>query len=93
MLVSLGPDGALLAADDGKVRTCAVPEGKLVDSTGAGDSMAAGFIAKAGLSAAKDQCLKFAVACGCASAYSFELLTAENLAEVFSRTPEPVCLF
>lgn len=93
VLVSLGPDGALLAADDGKVRTCAVPEGKLVDSTGAGDSMAAGFIAKAGSNAEKDQCLKFAVACGCASAYSFELLTAENLAEVFSRTPEPVCLF
>ena len=89
VLVSLGADGALLAADDGKVYICGIPEGQLIDSTGAGDSMTAGFIAHDLSGASKKESLKYAVACGSASAYSYDLLTAAELGKVFLRTPEP----
>ena len=92
VLVSLGAEGALLAADDGKVYTCGIPEGKLVDSTGAGDSMVAGFIAKDCSGASKDECLHFAAACGSASAYSGSLLEADSLEQILSRTPTPKLL-
>lgn len=93
VLVSLGPDGALLAADDGHIYVCAVPEGKLIDSTGAGDSMVAGFIAKDAAHAGRDECLRFAVACGCASAYSYELLEPEEANRLYEKTPDAVYLY
>ena len=89
VLVSLGPEGALLAVDDGHVYTCGVPEGKLIDSTGAGDSMTAGFIAKDRSGAAKKDCLRYAVACGSASAYSYDLLDSAGLEKVYRRMPKP----
>ena len=92
VLISLGADGALLAADDGQIYTCAVPAGKLKDSTGAGDSMVAGFIAKDLSGAAKDECLRYAVACGCASAYSDELLMKSDLDRIYPNTPHPISL-
>ena len=92
VLVSLGADGALLAADDGRVYTCAVPKGVLRDSTGAGDSMAAGFIAKDLSGEPRDECLRFAVACGCASAYSDQLLMPGEPEAVYAVTPEPVVI-
>ncbi len=92
VLVSLGADGALLAADDGRVYICGIPEGQLIDSTGAGDSMTAGFIAKDLSGAGKSECLRYAVACGSASAYSYDLLTAAELEKVYLRTPEPETL-
>ncbi len=92
VLVSLGAEGAILAADDGHVYTCGIPEGKLIDSTGAGDSMTAGFIAKALTGSAKRDCLRYAVACGSASAYSYDLLDAAGLEKVWQRMPEPETL-
>ena len=92
VLVSLGPDGALLAADNGEVYSCAVPEGKLIDSTGAGDSMVAGFVARDGVHADRAECLRYAVACGCASAYSYELLKPTELELIYAVTPQPVLL-
>lgn len=89
VLVSLGAEGGLLAADDGQVYTCAIPSGKLIDSTGAGDSMVAGFTAKNLCRADRAECLRFAVACGCASTYSYGLLDAKKLEEVYARTPHP----
>ncbi len=45
VLVSMGGDGAILVAEDGTVYQTDAPKGKLVNSTGAGDSMVAGFLA------------------------------------------------
>ena len=90
VLVSLGAAGALLAADDGQIYTCAVPSGDLKDSTGAGDSMVAGFIAKILSGAEKDECLRYAVGCGCASAYSDALLMPDELEQIYPDTPFPV---
>ena len=92
VLVSMGKDGALLAADDGGIRSCGIPGGELIDSTGAGDSMAAGFIAEEIFGGDRSECLRFAVACGSASAYSFGLADAEKINEVLSQTPVPVLM-
>ena len=39
-----GPDGAVTVTDDSLVQTPAMPQGKVVDTTGAGDLYAAGFL-------------------------------------------------
>ncbi|MBO6112099.1 MAG: 1-phosphofructokinase [Lachnospiraceae bacterium] len=45
VLVSKGAEGAILIPEEGKVRTIGVPEGRVINTVGAGDSMVAGFIA------------------------------------------------
>lgn len=45
VLVSLAGEGAALLAEDGSVYEAPAPEGELVNGVGAGDSMAAGFLA------------------------------------------------
>ena len=45
VLVSMAGEGAVLVAEDGSVHEGPAPEGTLVNSVGAGDSMVAGFIA------------------------------------------------
>ena len=45
VLVSLAGDGAMLLTEDGKIFESLPPEGKVVNSVGAGDSMVAGFLA------------------------------------------------
>ncbi len=45
VLVSMGGEGAFLAAADGRVYGALAPEGRLVNAVGAGDSMVAGFLA------------------------------------------------
>ena len=45
VLVSKGAEGAILIPEEGKVRTIGVPEGRVINTVGAGDSMVAGCIA------------------------------------------------
>lgn len=89
VLVSLGGKGAMLISAKG-VWHCQVPRGKLIDSTGAGDSMVAAFAACSCRAMEDEERLRYAVACGSATAYSFELATAENVEALLSLTP-PAC--
>ena len=75
VLISRAEEGAVLICEDGKVLVCKAPDGKVVNSVGAGDSMVAGFIA--GYIKTKDYeyALKMGIATGSASAF------CENLAE------------
>ena len=86
VLISLGGDGAILVCGDG-VFTCGTPQGTLRNSTGAGDSMVAGFLAarQQGLSPA--QSLRFAVAAGSASAFAWDLATAGEIADLLPSVP------
>ena len=45
VLISRGGDGAMFIGEDGTRLECPAPEGKLVNSVGAGDAMVAGFLA------------------------------------------------
>lgn len=69
VLVSRAEKGAVLLASDGKIYESKNAPGKLVDSTGCGDSMVAGFIA--GMIETNDfaYALKLGTACGNAAAY------------------------
>ena len=69
VLVSMGGGGALLAAKDAVYRAQA-PQGKVIGTVGAGDSMVAGFLSE--LSKKPDMCqaLRMGVAAGSATAFS-----------------------
>lgn len=77
VLVSMAGQGALLAAADGNIYQGPAPQGKLINSVGAGDSMVAGFITGYLQSKSYKDALKMGLCTGSASACSEELATKE----------------
>lgn len=88
VIVSMGGDGALLVAENGKVIACNSPKGEVIDTVGAGDSMVAGFIA--GYMQYKNYALalQFAVATGSATAFSIWLAKKEKILQLFKIVQE-----
>ena len=86
VLVSMAGDGAVLLDEYGNRHMSPAPEGRLVNSVGAGDSMVAGFLA--GYLETKDyeQAFRMGIAAGSASAFSEFLATREETMEVLSKT-------
>lgn len=72
VLVSMADKGAVLITQDGDIYEAAAPEGVLVNSVGAGDSMVAGFLAGYEESNDYKNAFALAVACGSASAFTKE---------------------
>lgn len=85
VLISMAGAGAALIAGDGSVYMAPAPEGELKNGVGAGDSMAAGFVA--GWMERQDYCHAFrmGVAAGSASAFSEKLATGEEIRELYRR--------
>lgn len=85
VLVSMAGQGAVLLSQDGSVWDSPAPEGRLINGVGAGDSMAAGFMA--GWLERQDYRHAFymGVAAGSATAFSEGLATGEEIAAVFQR--------
>ena len=83
VLVSMGGLGAVLVDEAGGVHLSKAPEGKVVNSVGAGDSMVAGFLA--GWLEKKDygHAFRMGLAAGSASAFSENLATREEVARVY----------
>lgn len=83
VLVSMAGEGAVFVGENGEVYESEAPKGKLVNSTGAGDSMVAGFLA--GYMEKQDfmYALKMGLAAGSASAFSENLATKEEILNVF----------
>ena len=79
VLVSMAGDGALLCAEDGAVYKLPAPQGKVVNSVGAGDSMVAGFLAGWQCSGDCRQAFCWGVAAGSASAFSPGLATRSQV--------------
>ena len=75
MLVSMGGKGAVFVAEDGNVFEAAAPEGTLVNSVGAGDSMVAGFLAGYLRTNSYEEAFRMGIATGSASAFSENLAT------------------
>ena len=86
VLVSMAGDGAILLDEYGNRHMSHAPEGRLINSVGAGDSMVAGFLA--GYLETKDyeQAFQMGIAAGSASAFSEFLATREKTMEVLSKT-------
>lgn len=83
VLVSLGPDGAMLLTERGETFWCEPPKGEMINTVGAGDSMVAGFIHEYANSGNYHEALKFSVCCGSATAYSKWLAEKELIEELF----------
>ncbi len=83
VLVSMAGEGAVFAGENGEVYESEAPKGKLVNSTGAGDSMVAGFLA--GYMEKKDflHAFKMGLSAGSASAFSEDLATKEEILNVY----------
>lgn len=81
VLVSMAGDGAVLLDEYGNRHMSPAPEGRLINSVGAGDSMVAGFLA--GYLETKDyeQAFQMGIAAGSASAFSEFLATREETME------------
>ncbi len=79
VLVSMAGEGAVLVAEDGEVYKGESPEGKLVNSVGAGDSMVAGFVYGYLTTGSYREAFCYGVCTGSASAFSETLATADEV--------------
>lgn len=86
VLVSMGGLGAVLVDEQDKVYLSEAPEGKVINSVGAGDSMVAGFLA--GWLEKKDyeHAFRMGLAAGSASAFSENLATREEVSRVYQQS-------
>lgn len=84
VLVSMAGEGAVLIAECGEVLMSRAPDGKVINSVGAGDSMVAGFIA--GWCEKRDHAhaFKLGLSCGSASAFSEILATKQEIEKVYN---------
>lgn len=84
VLVSMGGDGALMVTENDEVLRCKAPEGKVINTTGSGDSMVAGFIAGYIEKKNYEYALKLGLSAGSASAFSQNLATGEEIRRVYN---------
>ena len=85
VLVSMGALGAVLVDEAGGVYLSEAPEGMVVNSVGAGDSMVAGFLAGWLEKQSFEYAFQMGLAAGSASAFSENLATSEEVNEVYQR--------
>ncbi len=85
VLVSLGGEGAVLFAEDGRVYQSGVVKEKVLNTVGSGDSMVAGFLAGYLQQEDYGYALKLGTACGNATAFSMGLAKKEQIYHILSR--------
>lgn len=86
VLISMAGDGAILITEDGECMQIGTPEGKVVNSVGAGDSMVAGFLAGYEKYGSYREALKSGTAAGSATAFSEGLTTLEFYQAMLAQT-------
>lgn len=87
VLVSLGADGALLLDETGARHRCCAPQGQVINSVGAGDSMVAGFLAGFLETDNYQTALRMGVAAGSATAFSLGLAHRDTVMQLLEQTP------
>lgn len=85
VLVSMSGDGAVLVSSDEKVYYCSAPDGKVIHSTGAGDSMVAGFLYAKQNGFSDIDALRFSVCAGSATAFSEDLADKKSVFDLFEK--------
>ncbi|MCM1106955.1 MAG: 1-phosphofructokinase [Blautia sp.] len=85
VLVSMAGDGAVLVAEDGKEYRMEAPQGHVVNSVGAGDSMVAGFLYGYMATGSYEDAFRYGVCTGSASAFSEELATKEEVLNLLEK--------
>ncbi|MCM1283338.1 MAG: 1-phosphofructokinase [Muribaculaceae bacterium] len=85
VLVSMAGDGAVLVAEDGNEYRMEAPQGHVVNSVGAGDSMVAGFLYGYMTTGSYAEAFRYGVCTGSASAFSEELATKEEVLNLLDK--------
>lgn len=85
VLVSMAGDGAVLLDETGKIYRAEALDGELKNGVGAGDSMAAGFMAGWMERGEYGHAFRMGVAAGSASAFSDYLATGEEIRQLYER--------
>ena len=85
VLVSMAGDGAVLLDESGNIYRAEAPEGELKNGVGAGDSMAAGFMAGWMERGEYGHAFRMGVAAGSASAFSDYLATGEEIRQLYEK--------
>jgi 1-phosphofructokinase len=85
VIVSCGGHGALLYDENDEVHTVPTAKIRLVNATGAGDSMVAGFVAKCQEGADYETALRFASACATATAASKGIAKRSTIDRVYEQ--------
>lgn len=83
VIISMGKDGAMMVDEYGNNYTMNSPEGKLVNSVGAGDSLVAGFLHKYLETGNYEEAFRYGVCTGSASAFSSALATKEEVEKLY----------
>ena len=78
VIVSMAGEGALLINKEG-VYTATIPKGTVKNSTGAGDSLVAGFIGKWDQTHDMLQAFQYGVASGSATAFNYDLAEKQDI--------------
>lgn len=79
VLVSMAGDGAVMVAEDGTTYESEAPNGKVVNSVGAGDSMVAGFLYGYLKEESYEKAFYYGLCTGSASAFSENLATKDEV--------------
>lgn len=82
VMVSMAGEGAVLVTEDGDIYEREAPQGKVINSVGAGDSMVAGFLAGFIESGDYERAFAMGVCTGSASAFSEGLATREMVEKI-----------
>ena len=85
MIISCGSYGSLLLDEDGDEHIVPTARIRLVNATGAGDSMVAGFVAGYHKTGDYGYALKLGSACGNATSFLPGLATKAKIEEVFAQ--------
>lgn len=83
ILVSMGSKGGIMLCENGNIFKCDAPSGKVINSTGAGDSVVAGFIEEFEKSGDYEKAFRKGICAGSASAFSEELATKEEIEKLY----------
>lgn len=84
IIISCGKDGSIYISNQ-ELFKATVPEGKLIDSVGAGDSMVAGFIAGIVKGESEKETYLLASASGTATAFSEALATSDEISTLMNK--------
>lgn len=85
ILVSLGGEGAILVTEDNQILKHSAPKGRVINTTGAGDSMVAGFLAGLDIKQNIHDAFLMGISAGSASAFSEYLATKEQIMYMYNQ--------
>lgn len=81
VLVSLGENGAILVSKDGVLKSAA-PNGRVINTTGSGDSMVAGFLSAIENGCSYSKALSLAICAGSATAFTENIANGKQVYEL-----------